>query len=180
MKEQQSMSPRTLIWKQPKFGVDHYELRAGENLIGELYWTMWLSDRAIARCRYGEWEFDRVGCLRQRVLAIDSRSRLQAASFEIGWLYQGDIHLANGRVYRWCRTKAFRDAWAVVDEKDELVYEIQIGMRWFKHQASVSLAVDNRYPELDLLVCLGLYLGICSMQDAAAAVAATASIAAVM
>lgn len=180
MKDQQSTSTRTLIWKQPKFGVDHYELRAGEKLIGELYWTKWFSDRAIARCRSGEWKFDRVGCLRQRVLAIDSRTGKQAASFEIGWFYEGDIHLANGRIYQWYRTKAFSSAWAIVDEQDKLVYEIQIGNRWFKYEASVSLAVNIRYPELDLLICLGLYLGICTMQDAAAAVAATASTAAVM
>ncbi len=50
---------------------------------------------------------------------MDSRTGKQVASFEIGWLYEGDIHLANGRIYRWCRTKAFSSAWAVVDEQDE-------------------------------------------------------------
>lgn len=170
----------TIIWKQPKFGLDHYELREGEKLIGELYWTKLLSDRAIAVCRQGSWEMDRVGCLRQRVVVIDGPSGVRAASFEFGWLGDGDISLANGRVYRWYRTKAFRSAWAIVDEQDRLVYEIQIGKCWFKHEAGVSLAVSWRYPQLDLLVCLGLYLGICAMQDAAAAVAATASVAAVM
>ncbi len=180
MKKHKPAPLHTIIWRQPKFGVDHYQLLDGEKLIGELYWTRWLSDRAIAHCRQTAWEFDRVGCLRQHVVAMDSRTEVQAASFEIGWLYEGDIRVANGRVYRWHSTKAFRNAWAVVDEKDELVYEIEIGTRWFKHEASVFLAVDNLYPDLDLLVCLGLYLGICTMQDAAAAVAATASVAAVM
>lgn len=180
MKNIRSVKQRMLIWKQPKFAVDHYELRAGEELIGELYWTKWLSDRAVACCGQGVWELDRVGCLRQQVVAFDSRSRMRVASFEFGWLNEGDILMANGRVYQWYRTKTFNSAWAIVDENDELVYEIQIGTRWFKYEASVSLAVDNFNSELALLICLGMYLGICTMQDAAAAVAATASVAAVM
>jgi len=169
------MKRRTFNWKQPKFGVDHYELRAGEKLIGELYWTKWLSDRAIARFGKGAWEMDRVGCLRRQVVAVDRRLKVRVASFEFGWHNEGDILLPNGKIYQWYRTKAFSEAWAIVDENDELVYEMQIGTRWFKHEASVSLAVDKITPEVALLICLGLYLGICAMQDAAAVVAATSA-----
>jgi hypothetical protein len=180
MKNKQPVRPRVLIWKQPKFGVDHFELWDGERLIGELYWTKWLSDHAVARCGQGAWNLDRVGCLRQRVVAFESQTGMRVASFEFGWLNEGGIHMANGRIYQWYRTKAFSSAWAIVDETDKLVYEIQIGTRWFKYEASVHLAVDKLTRELALLICLGLYLGVCTMQDAAAAVAATASVAAVM
>ncbi len=51
-------------------------------------------------------------------------------------------------------------------------FEIRLGMNWFKRRAVVRLWPDvQRTPGLALLLCLGLYLGICIEQDAAGAAA---------
>jgi hypothetical protein len=166
------LSPgRFLLWKQPKWAVDHFRLHAGEDLVGELYWTKCLSDQAVAKFGEGSWALDRIGFFRDRAVAIDGRTGMEAARFAFGWLGEGGIHLANGRVFRWRRTKAFASAWTLVDEIGQRVYDLEIGMHWFKVEAAVSLSTSTeRMSEIGLLLCMGLYIARCTMQDAAGAV----------
>lgn len=37
------------------------------------------------------------------------------ASFEVGWMWEGDILFCNGKVYHWYRTKAFQNRWALTE-----------------------------------------------------------------
>ncbi len=167
-------SQRTMLWKQPKFAVDHFELRSGDELLGEITWTKWLSDRALAKCNHGTWVLDRLGFFRDQVIATEAGSGNRVAGFEFGWLGEGDVRLPNGQVFPWFRTKALCGAWALTNESGEPVFEIQFGMRWFKQEAVVSLRpAADQTPELGLLLCLGFYLGYMSLQDAAGAAAAT-------
>jgi hypothetical protein len=177
MKPLESLIKTTLLWKQPKWAVEHYELWAGEDQLGELYWTKCLSDQAIARCGGLTWTLDRRGFFRDRAVAVEAGSEALAASFTFEWLKDGDLVLADGRSFRWYRTKVFGNAWALVDKAGGAVFEIHLGMNWFKRLAIVRLWPDvQRMPGLGLLLCLGLYLGICTEQDAAGAVvAATAA-----
>lgn len=170
----ESLTATTLVWTQPKWSADRYELRAGEETLGELYWTKCLSDEAIARCGESTWILDRLGFFRDRVAAVERGSGTLAASLTFDWLKDGDLVLADGRSYHWYRTRVFDTAWALADKAGGPVFEIQLGMKWFKHQASVRLWPDAQaIPELGLLLCLGLYLSVCTMQDMAGAVAAT-------
>ena len=122
--------PISLIWKQPKFGADYYELvdsSAGDTIYATLSWPKWLSDRAIARSAVGTWYFDRLGWLRSTIVANQparpSASSTQEsrpganriASFEIGWFGEGDLILSSSKVFHWYRTKAFRNAWAITE-----------------------------------------------------------------
>jgi hypothetical protein len=194
---------RSLVWKQPKFAVDAFELRdrstltGDERLIGEIYWTSWLADQALARIGNQSWIFNRVGFFRRQILALDQPTRSQVACLEFGWLYEGDIQLMDGQVFHWYRTKAFANAWAVskvidsppLDDQqnkkmkhkkaprsERLIYEIDYGMHWFKYEAFVTLFTkQSDTPELPLLLCMGLYLVYCATHDAAAAVAASSA-----
>jgi hypothetical protein len=177
MKPLASLTKTVLLWKQPKWAVDYYELRAGEDLLGELYWTKCLSDQAIARCDGSTWVLDRRGFFRDRVVATAPGSEQPVASFDFEWLKDGDLILTDGRSFRWYRTKVFGSAWALVGEAGGAVFEIHLGMNWFKRQATVKLWPDvHTMPGLGLLLCLALYLGICTEQDAAGAAAATTAV----
>jgi hypothetical protein len=170
------IAARTLVWTQPKWIADRFELRAGEEVLGELYWTKCLSDQAVARYGNSTWILDRRGFFRDRVVAIEPGTKELAASFTFGWLQDGDLVLADGRSFRWYRTKIFDTAWALVDNADGAVFEIRLGADWFKRKAAVRLWPDAKAkPGLGLLLSLGMYLAICTMQDAAGAVAATSA-----
>jgi hypothetical protein len=111
------------------------------------------------------------------VVAIEAGNDAVAASFTFGWLKDGDLDLADGRSFRWYRTKLLDTAWALVDKAGGAVFEIHLGMNWFKREATVRLWPDvHAMPGLDLLLCLGLYLALCTLQDEAGAVAATTAV----
>lgn len=180
MERLQPIVGTTLEWKQPKWSVDRYELRAGEEMVGELYWTKCLSDQAVGRYGDSTWILDRRGCFRDRVLAVEAGTQAQVASLVFEWLKDGDLILTGGRSFRWYRTKIFDTAWALADKAGGAVFEIHLGMKWFKYQATVRLGPGAQaIPELGLLLCLGLYLCVCTMQDLAAGGAAVAATAAV-
>ncbi len=173
----ESLTATTLVWTQPKWSADRYELRAGEGVLGELYWTKCLSDQAVARCGESTWILDRLGFFRDRVAAVEYGSGARVASLTFDWLKDGGLVLGDGRSYRWYRTKIFDTAWALTDAAGAGVFEIHLGMKWFKYQATVRLWPNARaVPELGLLLCLGMYLSICTMQDMAGAVAATTTV----
>jgi hypothetical protein len=163
-----------LQWKQTAFGARDFELRSGEGRVGVLYWPKLLSDRAVAECDGGTWYVERIGFFRHRTVVVEAGSGQEVASFEPDWMGDGDLVLADGRVFHWYKTKTLRDSWALVDNGDNLVLEVHEGMRWFKHEADVVLHVHpESSPELPFLVLVSWYLGYTKIQDTAAAVAAT-------
>lgn len=164
---------KKLQWSQPKWSVDRFELHAGGELLGELYWTKCMSDQAIARCSKSSWVLDRRGFFRDRVVVLKSDSQALAASFQFDWLMDGELLVANGRSFRWSRTKLLEPAWTLIDEAGTAIFEIQLRFMWFKHEATIRLWADQRTtPGLDLLLSMGMYLAMITMQDETVAVAA--------
>lgn len=174
MKSLANLAYKNLLWKQPKFAVDHFQLFAGDDLIAYIYWTKWFSDRAVARCSQGNWAFDRVGFFRRRVIVTQADADEVLASLDLGWLNEGQVKLANGHLFDWYRTGAWGNNWIMAEEEGGILFKIYFGMHWFKHQARVIMDSGvKKIPELPLLLCLAMYLGFCNIQDTAGAVAAT-------
>ena len=173
----QNVVATTLEWKQPKWSLDRFELKAGAQVLGELYWTKCLSDQAVARSGQSTWVLGRRGFFRDRLVAVEPGTEAVAASFTFGWLKDGDLVLADGRSFRWYRTRLLDSVWALAVKAGGAVFEIHPGMNWLKREATVRLSPDVRaMPGLSLLLCLGMYLALCTMQDeAGAVVAATAA-----
>ena len=168
-----SVDYRLLMWKQVAFGAREFELCAGDDLVGRLYWPKWLSERAVARCSDGKWLIDRVGFFRDKVVVTDIDSRVRVGSFVPNWLGDGKLSLVNGRLYRWYRTKALSNSWAFGDKNDVVLIEIHGWMRCFKHEAEVKLRMGvTSLPEISLLILIGWYLAYMNIQDAAAVIAA--------
>jgi hypothetical protein len=173
MRELRSVDYRQLRWKQVAFGARDFELRAGDDLVGRLYWPKWLSDRAVAKCAEGVWLIDRPGFFRDKVVVTDVGSRVRVGIFVPNWLGDGKLSLTNGRLYQWYRTKAFSNSWAFADKNEVVLIEIHDWMRCFKHEAEVKLRIGViSLPEISLLILIGWYLAYMNIQDAAAAVAA--------
>lgn len=174
MKTREALAMGTLVWKQPKWSVDRFELQASGQVLGELWWTKCLSDQAFARYGESTWVFDRTGFFRDRVVAAEPGAKVLTASCTFALLQDGDLVLGNGRSFHWYRTELLDTAWAFADQAGGAVFEIRLGMRWFKYEASVRLwPAAQALPELGLLLCLGMYLSVCSMQDMGAVVAGT-------
>ena len=174
-----AVDTQKLMWKQTGFGARDFELRAGDDLVAQLYWPKLLSDLAVAECAAGTWHIDRLGFFRQRTVVTLPGSDLEIASFEPDWLGDGDLVLADGRVFQWYQTKTLCNSWALVSPDGSLLFEVHEGMRWFKHEADVVLHVAvDAMPELPLLILVAWYLGYTKLQDVAGAVAATCAVAA--
>jgi hypothetical protein len=163
--------------KQTRFGARDFELHAGDDLVGVLYWPKLLSDRAVAETASGRWHIDRLGFFRDRVAVTDAGSGEELATLAFDIWGDGDLAMANGRVLHWYRTKAFlRNTWALTDEEDTLLLEMEAGMRWFKYQVFIDPQPEaGNLGELALWVLVCWYLGYVKMQDAAGAVAATSA-----
>ncbi len=173
MRGLRSVDYRQLRWKQVAFGARDFELRAGDELVGKLYWPKWLSDRAIAKSADGVWLIDRPGFFRDKVVVTDLGSKVKAGYFIPNWLGDGKLSLINGRAYQWYRTKVFSNSWAFADKNDVVLIEFHEWMRCFKHEAEVKLRIGAvLVPELPLLIHIGWYLAYMNIQDTAAAVAA--------
>ncbi|MGD8760137.1 MAG: hypothetical protein PVJ07_07770, partial [Anaerolineales bacterium] len=171
MKSIESVDPGKLKWKQTRFAVHEFKLRSGEDLVGEMYWTEWLSDRAVAECADGCWHMDRPDFFRHRVVVREQGTGKDIAIFEKNWFGEGRLIFADGHSYEWFRTKAFWNHWALATAEDEVVFEIRDATRWFKHQADVVLhSAAEVEKELPLLILIGWYLVVMAIQDSAAVV----------
>ena len=154
MKSINTLTENELLWNQPRFGADHFELYRDDGLFAGIYWTKLLSDAAIDRVANRWWTFDRLGWLRDKVVATVADTEQVVASFEFDWLKNGTLQLANGRTFEWYRTKTLSNAWALVENGQRAFFEIEHGFHWFKQRAWVTLHFPADDPDLPLLLCL--------------------------
>ena len=170
-----------LVWKQPKFSSDYYQLCTAKQVFADLAFTTWFSDKAEARSAHGSWVLDRVGIFRDPIRAWKAGSNIEIATAVRGWLGDYNLSLHAKDEFQFYRTKILANRWALTDNNNLLVYEIQFGMHWFKQYNPIKLdqaiiSSHSTSPDhLDLLLILGMYLGYCNNQDAAGAVAATSA-----
>lgn len=174
----QSISKLTqteLIWNQPKFSKEYFVLDAGDEMYAEIWWTKWLSDEAIARTADSQWTFDRQGCWRDRIVAYHESSQTPVAQLVLPGLKESGLLLTGDRTYDWYRTRVLGEAWAFALAGGEQIFEIELGMHWFKRRAWIDLdPAQFTNSDLELLLCLGFYIAVCMDQDSAAVAAAVA------
>lgn len=166
-----------LIWRQPRWTREYYELRAGKDVIGSLGMRKWFSDQAEVNTTSGTWIFDRTGFFRSGGIVYERDKQVEIASFEYDWVKDCQIYMHDGQSFKWFRTKVLETAWIMASAKDQPLFELVLGTHWFKREGRVTLGVNpDTLPNLDLLICLGFYLGYCALNDTAAVVAATTSV----
>ena len=170
-----------LHWQQPKFGADHYQLLVGDHQLAEIYWTKMFSDQATARTSRASWNFARLGFFRSGIRAEDAATGIETARIELNWWDSGEITCAGGRKFTWQKLGFWGDRWVFTAEGGGKLFDFWFGMHWFKRTGDVLLSPGaGEEPELPLLICLGWYMATCDAQDAAGAVAAGGSVAAIL
>lgn len=170
-----------LVWKQPKFSRDHYELCGKQKLFADLSFTQMFSDRAEAHSAHGSWILNRPGFFRDQVFAWSRESGDENARAVRRLFGDYELSILNYTGYQFFCTKILANTWVLTGENDKILYEIQFDLRWFKQYNQIWLTNEtissfkNNPDQIDLLLILGMYLRICSTQDAAGAVAATSA-----
>jgi hypothetical protein len=194
----QEAADQELIWRQPSAMKQHYELRAGDEVLATLRWEKNWGSLATARTAEGAWTFKRAGFWQQRVAVWPAGEAREVATFTPKWTGDGALVVAGGRTFRW----AGKGFWGL--EKFWQAGEDTPPLVGFKHQGAIrtearvvlspaaavlpeTVQLDDLYrplppeamappsaplAELPLLVTLGFYLMVLEVMDSAA-VAAT-------
>lgn len=169
------------VWMQPKFAADHFELRSGKDVYAEITFTELFSERAEAVGFHGAWILDRPGFFRDRVIVWNAMSNIEIAWADRKWFGDYTLNLSGINNLEFYRTKILANKWVMTSGSNQLIYEIQFDLRWFKQYNPVWLekktltAFERREDQIEVLLILGMYLGYCNMQDAAGVAAATAA-----
>lgn len=193
----QEAADQELIWRQPSAFKEHYELRAGDEVLGTLDWENGWGTLATARTAEGAWTFKRSGFWQQRIGVRPLGSEREVATFVPGWTGNGTLTVEGERTFLWVG-KGFwglEKLWQEREGEPPLIGFKQVGSlkteaRVFLSPTAASLPettqLDDLYAplppeemtppalplvELPLLVTLGFYLMILAVRDAASGTA---------
>ena len=97
----QEAADQALGWRQPSAFKEHYELRAGDEVLASLHWETAWGTLATARTAEGEWTFKRSGFWQQRIGVRPIGSEREVATFVPDWLGNGILTVEGGRTFRW-------------------------------------------------------------------------------
>jgi hypothetical protein len=196
----QEVADQELVWRQPTAMKEHYELRAGDEVLATLQWQRsWASTLATAHTAEGAWTFKRSGFWQQRIGVRPLDSEREVATFVPDWKGNGLLTVGGERTFNWVG-KGFWGLEKMWQEREDAPPLIG-----FKHQSALKTAarvilsptaaalpettqLDDLYrplspdemgplsaslAELPLLVTLGFYLMVLEVMDATAAAATT-------
>ena len=98
-------------------------LRGSHELTGDdaetyatLDWKGLFSERVLASCVYGEFEFRWRGFIRRHVPIIDTTSNQEIGRLKLGITDSGVLELDNGRKYKFKCTSVLKSRWIFVDD----------------------------------------------------------------
>ena len=196
----QEAADQELVWQQPTAMKEHYELRAGDEVLATLQWhRSWSSTLVTARTAEEAWTFKRSGFWQQRIGVRLLDSEREVATFKPDWAGNGVLTIEGGRTFRWVG-KGFwglEKLWQEREDAPPLIGFKHLGALKTAARVVLSptaaalpettqlddlyrpLAPDEMGPlseslaELPLLVTLGFYLMVLEVMDAAAAAATT-------
>jgi hypothetical protein len=168
-------SAAPLVSAQPKAMSRTFELRSGDDLIGQLRFEKPCGSFASAEVAAEKWTFKREGFLAPRVTVRAPNSVVDLAIFRPHWGSGGTLDFRDGLQLRWRCTNFWRSQYAFVGADDRALVRFSHHEGFFK--ASARLEIDPpsaAIAELPLLVAIGWYLMILAAEDATAAVGSTA------
>ena len=163
-----------LRWRQPKATEQHYVLVAegSEELLAELWRQS--NRRAAAAAPYGTWNFRRSGSWRPTITVCRADDGMEFANATQDWRGNRTLQTATGSMFRWQSKNFWRTEWAWQDAAG--VDLIRFGSFEGFLRKNVPLTIGSsaaQYPEMELLIALGLFMLILAAQDSTAASVAT-------
>ena len=157
-----------LVWEKPRAMSKEFELRAGEEVLATLKWSKgWWSTLAEAASAGGKWTFKRSGFLKSKTTARLPGSESDLATFEQNWRGAGILQLSSGSTYRWEKDAFWGARFAWKDATGNPLVR-------FRYRALKSGEVEvtpsaASVSDLPLLVVLGWYVLVSSVQESVAA-----------
>ena len=121
-------------------GYGHFELRAGDDLVGSLTWSGWFTNRAVGHTISREWYFDRHGLWKPRITIEDAGSGVEIAHMTYKWMVQGDIVFGDERRYNWRSSNFWQTRWEMTDPNGLTVYELKLTNQWWRLRRRSTLA----------------------------------------
>ena len=160
-------------WVRPSLFEPHYELRAGEDLLGRLRLQGWLGRRALAECSDGAWRLERVGFLRKRMVARRTSDLVEAGRLEYNpWRRSGTFMFPDGRRFRLVR-HIWQRSYEVTTGTDMPLLMLQLRgffPMWGPDRVAAEVEIRPealKISELPLFVFLSWYLVVLHKRDAA-------------
>ncbi len=147
-----------LAWRQPRLFRHAFELTGPDNaVVARLERKNIITDRALAECADGRWEFRRAGLLSRRIVLRREGSDVEAGSFSRGF-FGGKLELAGGREYRIRLLRMWPQHWAVLDADGRELARIEVAFSLLKHRARLTVPPEGaRLEEIPLLVLFSWY-----------------------
>ncbi len=171
MKKISELAGRQLTWVQPSALKMHYELRAGDDLIGTLRFRSSFGSFATGESGDGCWTFKRVGFWQTRATVRACGIDADIAVFKNNtWSGGGTLELHDGR-----QLLATSNFWQTQIEFQNTAGEALVrfkrgGIIHLSAAVEIQHAVSGM-PELPWMVMLGCYLIVMMERDGAAAAA---------
>jgi hypothetical protein len=168
--------PSNLSWQQPQAFKCEYELRAGDELLGSIHKTRKFGVAMEAEIGGTRFMLETVGFTRSRIMVREAGAAGEPAVFQRGFFGGGQLLLPGGRSYRWKMTSFWGSRWAFVDDSGQPLVSLRPRKRVFRTGGEVEIAPGAlTLPELPMLVLLGWYLLLRTLQDSASAAGAAAA-----
>lgn len=158
----------TLGWKR-NFRLTRDGLR-----YATLQWETASGAVAIARTAGSMVTIERGSFSSPKVTLRDAASGRELGAFEAGWLEGGRLRSCSGREWRWHMEACSMSRWSFRDDAGPPVLRFFVQSMGLAPAGSIAIEPDaTELPELALLVALGWYLVVQTIDDSALLVAAS-------
>jgi hypothetical protein len=164
------------FWTQSKVLRREYQLKKGNETLGQLRFEKSYGSLASAEVASQCWTFKREGFLRPRVNVRTPNSEINLATFWPNWSGGGVVEFPDGHRIHWRCTNFWGSGWSFVqDDSRQLVRFKQHG-GFMKISARIEFgSADTGLRELPMLAALGWYLMLITAEDAATVALITAT-----
>jgi hypothetical protein len=170
----------SLVWTQPKTLRGEYELRSGDDLIGQLRFRKLSGTLASAEVASQSWTFKREGFLNPRVTVRSPDCDVNLAIYRPHWNGGGILEIPGGHRIHWRCTSFWGSEWSFLQEDSHSNSQALIH---FKHHDGIMkvsarleiVSADSSMLHLPMLAALGWYLMLLNAQDAAMAAVTVAT-----
>lgn len=177
MKNLRESLPEGLVWMQPQALVRAYELKAGEEVVGNLQWIKSTGSLADAVAADGHWTFKRIGFFSPRISVRVHGQDTDSAVFQPQWTGGGMLEFPSGPRLAWGSSGFWPSRWLFRNASGEPLVEYEPCDSLLKRAAAVKgTPAGLAMAELSLLVLLGWYLMLLEADDGGAVAASVACI----
>ena len=151
----------------------HFELRQGEQHFASLTWENASGSVVVARTRESLWVLERTGLCGSRIAIREDVRGPEVATFTADWKSGGRLTLAGAGHFSWGAPGVSLARWIFRDARSRPLLELRVDSMRLVPSGTLAVVHDAiGEPALPLLVTLGWYLTVQTLDDASLLVSA--------